>query len=113
MATVTPVVPSASVDGAPLKIVATATPGSLFHTARASGIDEVFLWLTNTAAVDHQVTIEFGGVAAPDNHIIFVVPAKDTILALAGLRLQNSKVCRAFCAAANVVNMVGSVNQYT
>lgn len=113
MATVTPVVPSASVDGAPIKIAATATPGTLFHTARPTGIDEIFAWLTNTSGADVVVTFELGGATAPDFNVKVTAPANDTILALAGARLQNSKTVRAFAASANVVNMFGSVNQYS
>lgn len=113
MATVTPVVPSGSTDGSPIKIAATATAGTLFHTARASGIDEVFLWLTNTSSSDVLVTIEYGDATAPDHNVKMTAPANDTILALAGTRIQNSKTLKVFAATANVVNMFGSVNQYS
>jgi hypothetical protein len=104
-------VPSGSIDGAPVKIAATASAGTTFHTSHASALDEITMWLSNTDSVDRAVTVEFGGATAPDFNMKFIVPAGDTILALAGLVLTNSKTCKAFAAAANVVNMAGYVNR--
>lgn len=112
MASITKVIPSGSTDGAPIKIGATATAGTLFHTAAASpALDEVYLYLTNTDTVDRKVTIEFGGATAPDFNVVVVVPAQDTILAIAGVPLTNAKTAKAFAAAANVVNMFGYINR--
>lgn len=109
--TVTKRVPSGSTDGAPIKIAATATPGTLFHTADATALDEITMYLTNTDTVDRAVTVEFGTATAPDNNLKFIVPAGETILAVPGISLTNSKTCKAFCATANVVNMVGYINR--
>jgi hypothetical protein len=105
------ILPSASTDGAPVKIVAIATVGTLFHTAHASALDEIYLYLTNVDTVDRTVTVEFGGVLAPGNHVKFIVPSNETILAIAGVPLSSSKTCGAFASAANVVNMLGYVNR--
>ncbi len=114
MSTITKVIPSASTDGAPVKIIPTATAGQLFHTAAASpAIDEVYMYLTNTSAADVEVTVELGGPTAPDFNVKFVVPAKDTILALPGTPLTNAKTVKAFAASANVINMFGYVNRIT
>jgi hypothetical protein len=113
MGAVTPVIPSGSTDGAPVKIAATATAGTLFHTADVAAKDEVWMWLTNTDAVDRNVTVELGGATAPDYNVKFIVPAGETILALAGTRLTNSKTVKAFASAANVVNMFGNINRYS
>jgi hypothetical protein len=102
------ILPSASTDGAPVKIVAIATVGTLFHTAHASALDEIYLYLTNVDTVDRTVTVEFGGVG---NHVKFIVPSNETILAIAGVPLSSSKTCGAFASAANVVNMLGYVNR--
>lgn len=111
---VTPVIPSGLTNGRNAKIVAIATPGTLFHTADATAKDEVFMWLTNTDTVDREVTVEAGGVTAPDDHQKYTVPAKDTILAIPGVRYTGGVAIRAFCAAAaNVINMFGNVNRYT
>lgn len=104
-------VPSGSTDGEPIKIVAVATAGTTFHTAHADALDEIYMYLSNVDTVDRAVTVEFGGVDAPDNHLKFIVPAGETILAIAGIPLTNSKVCAAFAAAANVIIMSGYVNR--
>lgn len=111
MASYTKVPPSGGVDYAPIKIVATATPGTIFHTGDAAATDEIWMWLTNTSAADVEVTIEHAGVTAPDNHIKITVPAKDSVLGVPGIPVRNSKICRAFAAVANVVNMAGYVNR--
>lgn len=111
MANFSKVPPSGGTDYVPIKIAATGTPGTLFHTADSLATDEIWLWLTNTSAADVLVSVEFGGVTAPDNLLKFTVPANDTILAVPGIPLRNSKVARAFAASANVVNMAGHVNR--
>jgi hypothetical protein len=98
-------------DGTPVKIAATATAGTLFHTAHATALDEIYMFLTNTDSVDRAVTVEFGGATAPDFNVKFIVPAGETILAIAGVPLTNSKTVKAFAAAANVINMLGYINR--
>ncbi len=106
---------SGSTDGQGVKIAATATAGTLFHTSlvTAGVTDEIWLWLNNTSASDVVVTIEFGGPTAPDQNVIQTVPAKSTILAIPGFILLNTKTCKAFAATGNVVNMIGYVNRIT
>ncbi len=111
MASLTPVIPSGSTDGKPVKIAATATAGTLFHTAHATALDEINMYLSNTDTVDRNVTVEFGGATAPDWNVVFKVPAGQTILAIPGVRLTNSLTVKAFASAANVVNMLGNVNR--
>lgn len=104
-------VPTGSTSGKPIKIAASATPGTVFHTAHATALDEIYMFLSNSDSVDRDVTIEFGGVTAPDNQLSFIVPAGETILAIPGIPLTASLVCRAFASAANVVTMAGYVNR--
>ncbi len=59
------------------------------------------------------VNVGSGGPTAPDFNVKFVVPAKDTILALPGTPLTNAKTVKAFAASANVINMFGYVNRIT
>jgi len=113
MASLSKVVPSGSTDGSPVKIAATATAGTTFHTAGSGTtfIDEVTMYLTNTDSAERTVTIEWTAATAPDFNLKFKVPAGETILAIAGLLVTNSKTVKAFCDAANVVNMVGYINR--
>jgi hypothetical protein len=102
---------SGSTNGRPVKIAATATPGTTLHTAHATSLDELSIYLTNTSASDVEVTIELGGTTSPDDHIKALVPAKDTVLAVPGVPLTNSLLVRAFAGSANVVNAIGYVNR--
>ena len=104
---------SGSTNGRGIKVVATATPGTTIHTAVAgtSSYDEVWLWAQNnhTAAVD--LTIEYGGVASPDDLIIMSIPSKSGLyLIVPGLVLNNTLVIKAFASVANVVVVSGFVN---
>ena len=103
---------SGSTNGRPIKVVATATPGTLLHTADATATDEVYLYAVNTSGGDVTLTVEFGGVTSPDDHVRVVIP-KETGLALVipGSPLTNSLVVRAFAGSANVINILGWVNR--
>jgi hypothetical protein len=98
-------------NGRPIKVVATGTPGTTLHTAHGSAKDEVSVWLSNTSSTDQEVTVELGGVAAPDDHIKITVPAKDSVLAVPGIPLSGGLLVRAFAAAANVITAWGYVNR--
>lgn len=113
MSTITKLNPTGSTDGSPVAIAATATAGTLFHTASTTaGVqDEIYMYLTNTDSVAHQVTVEFGDATAPGHNIDFPVPANDTVLAIAGVPLTNGKTVKAFADAASKVNMFGFVNR--
>jgi hypothetical protein len=104
-------IPSGSTNGKPIKVAATATAGTTFHTAHATALDEVTMYLTNTDTVDRNVTVEFGGVTSPDNLMKFIVPAGESILAVPGIPLTNSLVVGVFASAANVVTMWGYINR--
>jgi len=104
---------SASTNGRPVKVAATATAGTTIHTAHATAKDEIYLFATNTDTVDRELTIEFGGTTAPDDLIKVTVPAKDTVLVIAGVPQSNSQLVRAFAAAANIINIFGYVNRIT
>ena len=105
---------SGSTNGRMIKVVAVATPGTLIHTAIAGAvdIDEVWLYACNTDAAAQKLTIEYGGVAAPDDLIELTLEAETgLVLVVPGLVLQNTLVIRAFAAAANVVLVGGFVNR--
>lgn len=114
MGTITPYLLSGSTNGRAIKIAATATPGTLLHTAIAGTetIDAIWLATTNTDTVSRVLVLEFGGVTSPDDLMYFTVPPRDGWLWIAkGLYLQNGLVVRAFCATANVLTVVGQVHR--
>ena len=117
MATFTKQILSGSTDGRMIKVVATATAGTTIHTgsATATTFDEVWLYAVNSDTTDRKLTIEWGGVSAPDDLIEFTVEAENGLyLIVPGLVLQGNAtalVVRAFCASADVVSIAGYVNE--
>lgn len=115
---------SASTQGQGIKIVQTATAGTLIHTT-GTGLytaaqDEMRLYFYNSHTADVLVTVEYGGATAPDQNIILNVPfksglvqctpASDLILAGNGTVALTVK---AFAAVANVVIAYGCVYRLT
>lgn len=116
MATYTKKLLSGSTNGRPIKVVATATAGTLIHTAvsGASDLDEIWLWCSNFSSSDVELTIEYGGVSSPDDLIVVTIPLRNgLVLVLPGLLLQNSLVVRAFAETENVLLISGFVNGIT
>lgn len=103
---------SGGTDGRNVKIAATATAGTLLHTAHATNLDEVWLWACNTDTSARKLTIEFGGVTAPDDlHEVTLAPESGLVLVVPGLLVSNAVVVRAFAATTNVVVVNGYVNR--
>ena len=118
MATFTKVLLSGSTGGQPIKVVATASTGTLIHTTgtSTSTIDEVWLYANNTSASQVKLTIEYGGTTSPDNQIITAIPSGSGLsILLPGLVLTGDgsvgRSVRAFAGTTNVINIVGYVNR--
>jgi hypothetical protein len=113
MATFTKLKLSGSTDGKAIKVAQTATAGTTIHTAHATALDEIWLYAHNSSATAVKLTLEFGGTAAPDDHIEINIGAEGTGLVLVspGLLLTNSLVVKAFAATANVITLTGYVNR--
>lgn len=107
---------SGSTNGKNIKIVQTATAGTLVHTAvtGTTNWDEIYIFAVNTDTVTRTLTIEFGGTTSPDDLIEIDLEAlKGAYLVIPGWLLQNGLVVRAFGSAANVIECNGYVNQIT
>lgn len=107
---------SGSTQGKQIKIAATATAGTLLHTAVAgtSDLDEVWLYAVNSSATVVKLTIEWGEATAPDGHIKQTIAAENgLVLLVPGLLLQNGLEIRAFASTADVVLVSGFVNRVT
>ena len=103
---------SGSTTGKAILVVQTATAGTLIHTADATAKDEIWLWAQNSDTTARKLTLEWGGVTAPNDLIEVTVPAESGTLCVApGLLLGNALVVRAFAATANVVTIHGFVNR--
>lgn len=100
-------------NGRPIAVAATATPGTLIHTASVSDLDEITLFADNRSATAATLTIEFGGTANSD-HIVeaLSLPANSgPVLICDGLPLTAGLVVRAFSGTANAINIAGKVNR--
>jgi hypothetical protein len=119
MATFSKLTLSGSTDGRPIKVAATATPGTTIHTAStvATTYDEIWLYAQNTDTTDRKLTIEFGGTSSPDDLIEYTVKAENGLyLIVPGLVLKGNAVAlvvKAFAATADVVTISGYVNRIT
>lgn len=105
---------SGSTNGKGIKVVATATAGTLIHTAVAgtSSLDEIWIYAYNGHTADVVLTIEWGEATVPDGNTIITIPFKQgRFLVIDGRLLQNSLVVRAFASIANVIIIDGFVNQ--
>jgi len=72
MATYSRVILSGSTNGKPIVVVATATAGTAVHTVGSgtTNADEVWLWVSNVTATAATLTLEWGGVTDPGNHLV-------------------------------------------
>lgn len=114
MATYTKEKLSGSTNGKQIKVVATVTAGTLIHTAIAgtTSWDEIWLYATNNHTGSVIVTIEYGGVASPDDLITTTLESKSGLVPLIpGFILQNGLVLRVFASVANVISVSGFVNR--
>ena len=107
---------SGSTNGKSIKVAATATAGTTIHTAIAgtTAFDEIYLWVTNTDTAAINLTLEWGGVADPDNLVCktLSIPAlSGPIPVIQGLVLQNALVVGAFASSANKLLITGYVNR--
>lgn len=100
---------SASTNGGPVLVQATATAGTTIHTADASAKDELWLWATNNSNTSVKLTMEFGGAG---NITEQTLAAEDgLVLVSPGLTFTGSLVIRAFAGTANVTQCFGYVNR--
>jgi len=110
---------SGSTVGRQIKVVQTSTPGTTIHATGTSTttVDEIYLYAVNSDTTDRKLTIEFGGVTAPDDLIEVTVPAESGLKVIVpGLILLgtgSATTVSAFCATANVVMISGYVNRIT
>jgi hypothetical protein len=105
---------SGASNGVPVKVAASASPGTTIHTAVAGTVattwDEIWLWCSNSDTVDHKLTLQWGGTTSPDDNMQQTIPAGQTALVAAGWILQNGLVVKAFADTANVLIITGHIN---
>jgi hypothetical protein len=116
MATYSRVLLSGSTNGRNIPVAATASPGTLIHTAIAgtAGVDEIYLWAANVTGAAATLTLEFGGVLDPGDHLVkqYSIPANSPGIPICtGICLQNGLVVRAFSGTASAINITGFCNR--
>ena len=116
MATYSRILLSGSTNGRPVPVAATATPGTLIHTSLSgsTGFDEVYVWATNVTGSTATLTVEWGGVSDPGDHMVktYAIPANSPpIPIVTGQVLNNSLIMRAFSGTASAINLTGYVNR--
>lgn len=105
---------SGSTNGRQILVAATATAGTLIHTAVAgtTALEEIWLYAVNTSSTAVKLTIEYGGTTAPNDHIELTVAGESgLVLVCPGLVLNNGLAVRAFAGTANVIAVSGFVNR--
>lgn len=117
MATFSKLKLSGSTDGRAIKVSATATPGTTIHTGSAAPttLHEIWLYAVNSDTASHKLTIEWGGVTAPDDLIeVNAVAAENGLtLIVPGLLIVGNAtplIVKAFADLTNVVTVHGYVN---
>jgi hypothetical protein len=107
---------SGSTNGRGIQVSATATAGTLVHTAVSgtTNFDEVWLYAENSSATAVMLTVEFGGTNAATDTIEITIPGKSgLVLVCPGLFLNNGLAVRAFAGTTNVLSVFGYVNRVT
>jgi hypothetical protein len=109
---VTRVLLSGSTNGRCIPITAVATAGTLVHTAHGTAIDAMYIWATNVTGNNVLLTIEWGGVLDPSDHIIkrMEIEGWSTQSILRGQCLSGGLAARAFLTAPASAAVLGAVN---
>lgn len=107
---------SGRANGLPIAVAATATPGTLIHTATsgANEFDMVTLYASNVTVSSVTLTIEWGGTTATGDLGVkdLVIPANSSQTLVMRGRLSGGVVVRAFCSTTNAINITGTVERY-
>ncbi len=116
MATFSRLLLSGSTNGRNIIVVATATPGTAIHTAVSgtSSFDELYLWAANVTGSAATLTIEWGGVLDPGDHITkaYSISANSPpVPIVTGQVLNNALLVKAFGGTASAINITGYVNR--
>ncbi len=110
---------SASTDGLPIQLSATAGDGTTLHTmvTGTTTMDRVFMWATNSSTAAIEVNIEWGASTA---RLAEEVPAKTMGYPLVnGLPVWgrsgsvSATVIKGYASTSAVVNIFGYVNRVT
>jgi len=107
---------SGSTGGRPIPVAAVATPGTTIHVAVGGAIsmDVMFIFASNVTGVAATLTVEFGGVTDPGDHIVkalSIPPNSGPIPIALGQGMNGGLTVKAFSGTASAINITGWVNQ--
>ncbi len=117
MATIGRITLSASTDGRPIEVAATATAGTTIHTGPsvAADYDEIWLWACNHNTSTETLVLEWGGTTSTDDLLKFVIKPDETMLIAPGWMLKGNAstalIVKAFSTTAEKVSIIGHVNR--
>ena len=116
MTTFTRLLLSGSTNGREIPVAAVATPGTAIHTAvtGTTAFDELYLWASNVTGAVATLTLEWGGVTDPGDHMVkaYSIPANSPPIPIAtGQVLNNGLLVKAFSGTASAINISGYVNR--
>lgn len=117
MPTYTKLILSGSVDGTGIRVTATATPGTLIHTATSGAgqdtFDELWVYAGCTQPTPVNTTIQLGTETDDKINVHSVVPGAygGLICLIPGFPIRNGLVVSATAATAQHVNIFGFVNR--
>lgn len=108
---------SSSTNGRGILVAATATPGTVIHTATTDNTgnvwDEVWLWAVNKHTADLVLTLEMGGTSAADLDYLTLPFRRGRVLICAGEIFNNGVNLSAFASVTNVISLHGFINRIT
>lgn len=116
MSTYTKKLLSASTNGLPVEVAATAiASGTLIHTATSvsGAFDEIYLWISNTDTADHEITLGWGAVTDPGalvSKTVKIPGNSGPTPYVMGMLVGGGVLIKAAADAANVLNLTGYVN---
>ena len=110
--------PSGSSNGQLLPVVATSSPGTLFHTVQATATDAremIYLDAVNTATADRTLNVEFGSTGTEDFFNVLLKADEGVNRIIAGwvLGATATGVVRLFATATGAIRVGGWINRAT
>lgn len=106
---------SASTDGLPVVVAATASPGTLLHTAvGGAGRDEVFIWVANVTGGPATLSVQWGSTSDPAGMAckgLSIPPNGPPVPIMVGQTIANAQEVRAFSDTASALNITGYINR--
>jgi hypothetical protein len=109
---------SPSLNGRPILITASGSPGTVVHTA-VSGVavppmDEVWIYATNGDSAARTLTLQWGGTISGADTFVAGIPSKQGLyLLVPGFIVYSGVQIRAYSDVGSKVTIDGFINRIT